>query len=150
MRFFSVLSPVGHYSLVDGDGTPFRRGEADLEVRGSKVNIKTIKASGDAVGIAITGTYNRSNKKVNVSGNLVPANLISKALGSLPLLGNLITGVDKSGVFVTEFKITGTSDNMETSVNPVSSVAPGLIRDIFSPNWLQNEQKRILGQEKRQ
>ena len=98
----------------------------------------------------MTGVYNRSNKKVNVSGNLVPANLISKALGSVPLLGDLITGVDKSGVFVTQFKITGTSDDMKTSVNPVSSVAPGLIRDFFSPNWLQNEQKRLLGQDKKQ
>ncbi|MDC1383311.1 DUF3971 domain-containing protein [Candidatus Puniceispirillum sp.] len=150
LRALSVLSLVGLYSLVDGDGTSFRQGEADLEVRGPKVNIKILKASGDALGIAITGTYNRSNKKVNVSGNLVPANLISKALGSLPLLGDLITGVDNSGVFVTQFNITGTSDNMETSVIPVSTVAPGLIRDIFSPNWLNNEQKRILSPDEKQ
>ena len=145
LRDFSVLSPVGLYSLVEGDGTAFRRGEADLEVRGPTVKIKNIKATGDAVGIAMTGVYNRSNKEVNVSGNLVPANLISKALGSLPLLGNLITGIDKSGVFVTQFKITGTSDDMKTSVNPVTSVAPGLIRDFLSPNWLGKEQKRLLG-----
>ena len=149
LRAFSVLSLGGLYSLVEGDGTAFRQGEADLEIRGAKVNIKTITANGDAVGIAMTGAYNRANKKVNVRGNLVPANLISKALGSLPLLGDLITGVDKSGIFVTQFKITGTSDDMKTTVNPVSIVAPGLLRDFLSPNWLHKEQKHILGRDKK-
>ena len=116
-------------------------------IRGPLVNIKTIKASGDAVGIAMTGIYNRSSKTVNVSGNLVPANLISKTLGSLPLLGDLITGADKSGVFVTQFTVTGTTDDMKTSVNPVSSIAPGLLRDFFSPDWLGKERERLLGED---
>ena len=57
----------------------------------------------------------------------------------------MITGVDNSGIFVTQFKVTGTSDDMKSSVNPVTSVAPGLIRDLFSPNWLGNEEQRLFG-----
>ena len=72
-------------------------------------------------------------------------NQISKIIGGLPLLGDLITGIDKSGIFVTQFKVTGTSDDMKTSVNPVTSVAPGLVRDLFSPNWLSNEEQRLFG-----
>ena len=60
-------------------------------------------------------------------------------------MGDLITGIDKSGIFVTQFKVTGTSDDMKTSVNPVTSVTPGLIRDLFSPNWLGNEEQRLFG-----
>jgi hypothetical protein len=74
-------------------------------------------------------------------------NQISEILGGLPLLGDLITGTDKSGIFVTQFRVTGTSDDMKTSVNPVTSVAPGLIRDLFSPNWLGNEGQRLFGQD---
>jgi len=91
------------------------------------------------------GVFDRASKKIDVSGNLVPVNQISKLLGGLPILGNLITGFDKSGIFVTQFRVTGTSDDMKTSVVPVSSVAPGLIRDLFSPNWLGSEEQRLFG-----
>jgi hypothetical protein len=53
-----------------------------------------------------------------VSGNLVPVNQISKLLGKVPLLGDFIAGIDKSGIFVSQFTVTGTSDDMKTAVNP--------------------------------
>ena len=131
--------------MVEGDGTAFRRGNAVLETRGPIVKISSIRASGEAVGVTMLGVFDRTTKKIDVSGNLVPVNQISKIIGGLPLLGDLITGIDKSGIFVTQFKVTGTSDDMKTSVNPVTSVTPGLIRDLFSPNWLGNEEQRLFG-----
>jgi hypothetical protein len=107
-----------------------------------------MRASGEAVGVTMLGVFDRATKKVDVSGNLVPVNQISNIIGGLPLVGDLITGRDKSGIFVTQFKVTGTSDDMKTSVNPVTSIAPGLIRDLFSPNWLGSEEQRLFGPDK--
>ena len=146
LRAFSVLSLAGLYSLVEGDGTAFQRGEAVLETRGSTVKVVSMKASGEAVGVTMLGVYNRATKKVDVSGNLVPVNQISKLLGKVPLLGDFLAGIDKSGIFVSQFAVTGTSDDMKTAVNPVSSIAPGLLRDLFSPNWLGREEKRLFGE----
>ena len=126
----------------------FKRGHAVLETRGPIVKISSMRASGEAVGVTMLGVFDRTTKKIDVSGNLVPVNQISKLISRLPLLGDLITGIDKSGIFVTQFKVTGTSDDMKTSVNPVTSVAPGLIRDLFSPNWLGNEEQRLFGPDK--
>ena len=148
LRAFSVLSLAGLYSLVEGDGTAFQRGHAVLETRGPIVKISSMKASGEAVGVMMIGVFDRTTKKIDVSGNLVPVNQISKIIGGLPLLGDLITGIDKSGIFVSQFRVTGTSDDMKTSVNPVTSVAPGLVRDLFSPNWLGNEEQRLFGSDK--
>lgn len=145
LRAFSVLSLAGLYSLVEGDGTAFRQGQAILETRGPEVKIVKMRASGEAVGVTMLGRYNRVSKKVDVSGNLVPVNQISKILGDLPILGGLITGADKSGVFVTQFKVTGTSDDLKTLVDPVTSVTPGVLRDLFSPNWLNREEERLFG-----
>jgi hypothetical protein len=145
LRAFSVLSLAGLYSLVEGDGTAFQRGEAVLETRGPMVKIVSMKASGEAVGVTMLGVYDRATKKVDVSGNLLPVNQISKLLGKVPVLGDLFAGVDKSGIFVSQFTVTGTSDDMTTAVNPVSSIAPGLLRDLFSPNWLGREEKRLFG-----
>jgi hypothetical protein len=59
----------------------------------------------------------------------------------VPLLGDFIAGMDKSGIFVSQFTVTGTSDDMKTAVNPVSSIAPGLLRDLFSPKLARSRRK---------
>jgi hypothetical protein len=61
------------------------------------------------------------------------------------VLGELIAGVDKNGIFVTQFKMSGALDKPTTKVNPVTSLAPGVIRDILSPNWIGREQERLFG-----
>ena len=55
VKALSVLSLAGLYALVEGDGTAFRHGHAELETRGSVVNIKALKASGDAVAVSMVG-----------------------------------------------------------------------------------------------
>ena len=52
-------------------------------------------------------------------------------------------GLDKSGIFATQFRVTGLSDAMKTVVNP-ASIAPGLLRDLISPNWLGKESDRLF------
>ncbi|NDB04021.1 MAG: hypothetical protein EBY38_10225, partial [Flavobacteriaceae bacterium] len=145
LQLFSVLSPIGLYAIVEGEGTKFRFGTANLQTRGDKVNIMHIKGHSDAVDVSVVGTYQRSNGMVNLSGTLVPARLISSALGQIPLVGQLITGADNSGLFVTQFKMKGPVGKPNIRVNPVTSIAPGLIRDILSPNWIKKEQKRFFG-----
>ena len=143
VRAFSVLSLAGLYALVEGDGTGFNIGLAELETRGALVKIKSLKASGDAVAVNMLGVYDRATKQVDVSGNLVPASQISRFVGEVPLIGNVLTGIDKSGIFTTQFRVTGRSDDMKTSIN-AASVAPGLLRDLLSPNWLKNEGNRFF------
>jgi hypothetical protein len=143
IKALSVLSLAGLYALVEGDGTAFKIGHAELETSGSVVNIKALKASGDAVAVSMVGVYDRASKQVDVSGNLVPVSQISTIVGKLPVLGNVLTGLDKSGIFATQFRVTGQSDDMQTSVNP-ASIAPGLLRDLISPNWLGKESDRFF------
>ena len=145
VKALSVLSLAGLYALVEGDGTAFGYGHAELETRGSFVNIKALKASGDAVAVSMVGIYDRTSKQVDVSGNLVPVSQISNIVGKLPLIGNVLTGLDNSGIFATQFRVTGLSDDMKTSVNP-ASIAPGLLRDLISPNWLGKESDRLFNE----
>ena len=145
VRAFSVLSLAGLYALVEGDGTGFARGEARFSSKDGVHRIESVRASGAALGIAMVGSYDRNSRQVDVSGNLVPVNQLSEIIGSLPLLGQLLTGIDKSGLFATQFTYRGSVDDPTVEVNPVSLLTPGLIRDLFSPDWLGSEADRILG-----
>ncbi|MDB2324282.1 DUF3971 domain-containing protein [Alphaproteobacteria bacterium] len=144
VRAFSVLGPVGLLQLVKGDGTPFEWGEARFEKRGSNVNITKMRGGGSAVALSLVGRYDTVSRDVDVSGNLVPASLVNQVIGAVPLLGNLLTGVDKGGLFVTQFSMTGSIDDPKTTAN-AASLIPGVLRDVVSPDWLAREGARILG-----
>ena len=144
VRAFSVLAPTGLYSLVEGQGTGFDWGEASIEKRGPKVNLTQVTGRGQAVSVAFVGQYDDETREVDVSGNLVPASFLSQIIGVIPIVGEILTGVDNAGLFVTQFSLTGSIDDPDASITP-ASVVPGVLRDLFSPSWLRREGDRILG-----
>ena len=62
----------------------------------------------------------------------------------MPLVAEILTGVDRTGLFATQFSMQGSIDEPDVNVNALA-LAPGLLRDIFSPNWLGAERERIFG-----
>ena len=144
MRAFSVLAPAGLVGLVEGEGTGFGWGEAEIQKRGQKINLTRVTGRGQAVSVAFVGQYDRETREVDVSGNLVPASFLSQIIGVIPLVGEILTGVDNAGLFVTQFSLKGSIDDPDSSVTP-ASIVPGVLRDLFSPSWLRREGDRILG-----
>jgi len=146
VRMFSVLSLAGLYGLVEGEGTAFARGHAIIHSSGDVHKLELVQASGTALGISLLGTVDKQKRVLDVSGNLIPANLISDIIGSVPLVAEILTGIDRAGLFVTQFSMQGSIDDPEVDVNALALV-PGLLRDIFSPDWLGEERDRIFGAE---
>ncbi len=144
VRAFSVLAPAGLVGLAQGEGTGFAWGEAEIQKRGEKINLTKVTGSGQAVSVAFVGQYDRETREVDVSGNLVPASFLSQIIGAIPLVGEILTGVDNAGLFVTQFSLKGNIDDPDSSVTP-ASIVPGVLRDLFSPSWLRREGDRILG-----
>ena len=96
------------------------------------------------MGISLVGQVDRQNRTLDVSGNLVPVNLISNIISKVPIVAEILTGVDKTGLFATQFSMQGSIDEPEVGVNALA-LAPGFLRDLFSPDWLGAESKRIFG-----
>ena len=146
IRLFSLLGPAGIIGLVEGEGTAFSNGVARFEKRGADISISRMEASGGAVSVAVVGRFNNETRQMDIAGNVVPASQLSKIIGAVPLLGNVLTGIDKSGIFTTQFSMIGDIDDPETSIN-AASLAPGVLRDLFSPEWLKRESDRLFGAE---
>ena len=144
VRMFSVLSLAGLYGLVEGEGTAFARGRAIVHSNGDIHKLELVQAGGAAIGISLLGTVDKEKRVLDVSGNLIPANLVSDIIGSVPLVAEILTGIDRAGLFVTQFSMQGSIDDPEVDVNALALV-PGLLRDIFSPDWLGEERDRIFG-----
>ena len=90
-------------------------------------SIEEIYAIGPAISILMNG-YVEKNKIVSLRGTLVPATTINKAIGSIPLLGEILVGSKTGeGVFGVSFKIKGPPKNLETTVNPIKTLTPRFI-----------------------
>ena len=144
IRAFSVLSVAGLSSLVEGEGTHFSKGQAIIEADGSLFRLKKIRAVGEAVGVHLLGTYDKQSQQIDISGDLIPLKQLSKLIGYVPFFGELLTGIDKTGIFSTQFTLKGDASDPDVGVN-LFALAPGLLRDILSPDWLVGERRRILG-----
>ncbi|HXP12104.1 MAG TPA: hypothetical protein VN795_00455, partial [Stellaceae bacterium] len=68
---------------------------------------------------------------LDASGTLVPANILNTVLGNIPVLGNLLLGGEGQGIFAANFRIAGPISDPQVSVNPLSAVAPGVLRKLF-------------------
>jgi hypothetical protein len=66
-----------------------------------------------------------------MSGTIVPAYFFNSMLGQLPLVGKLFSPEKGGGVFAARFGVDGQIDDPNISINPLSALTPGFLRDIF-------------------
>ena len=78
------------------------------------------------------------NNSINMTGSVAPIKLISKILSVVPAVGELLTGLKKEGLFAGQFEMKGIIENPEIKLNTMS-FAPGILRDLFSEDWLEND-----------
>ena len=70
-------------------------------------------------------------RQVCISGTIVPAYFFNSMLGQLPLVGKLFSPEKGGGVFAARFGLDGPIDDPSVSINPISALTPGFLRDIF-------------------
>ena len=130
-RLLSLASLSGIGALLSGEGIPFTRLEAGVILGTDSMAVNDLRAYGGAIGINLSGTVDRVAGQMDVSGTLVPAYTLNNVLGNIPVLGNLLLGGAGQGIFAANFRLAGPIDDPRVSVNPLSALAPGILRKLF-------------------
>jgi len=130
-RVLSIGSFSGAANLLQGKGIPFTRLRGDYLFDGGKITISEARAYGGAIGVNASGVINMRDNTLDLTGVMVPAYTLNSALRNVPLLGPLLLGPEGSGVFGINFRVAGPADDPNVSVNPLSAVAPGVLRKLF-------------------
>jgi hypothetical protein len=130
-RLLSVASFSAIGSLLSGEGIPFTRLKADFTLSDGKIDVAVARAYGGAIGLNVSGSFDTSTESLDISGTLVPAYTINSVLGNIPVLGPILMGGQGEGIFGANFKIAGPVANARISVNPLSALAPGVLRKLF-------------------
>lgn len=113
-------------------GLTFDKVELPFSATGARWSIAEGVAWGDALGLTLDGAYDIGRGDIDLTGTISPAYAINGALGSVPLLGALLTGGEGEGMFGITFAVRGTADAPRVWVNPLSAIAPGFLRKIVS------------------
>ena len=85
---------------------------------------------------------------LDLEGTMVPAYALNSVFGHIPLLGEIFTGGEKGGgVFAATFRMTGPIEEPVVSVNPLSALAPGILRNVFGIIGNLEDERSILRDE---
>jgi Protein of unknown function/AsmA-like C-terminal region len=130
-KLLSLASFSSIGSLLAGEGIPFSRLKADFSATDGKITLRQMRAYGGALGVNASGMIDLDKSALDLDGTLVPAYMLNSILGNIPVIGNLLQGGEGQGIFAAGFHTSGPLDDPKISVNPLSALAPGALRNLF-------------------
>jgi hypothetical protein len=85
---------------------------------------------GPVLGGTIDGVIDYADDEVHLRGTLIPLYGANNLLGQLPIVG-LFLGGEKEGLVGITYEVVGKPGGPVLHVNPLSALAPGLLRKVF-------------------
>ncbi|MSP41906.1 MAG: DUF3971 domain-containing protein [Alphaproteobacteria bacterium] len=131
-RILTLASLTGIRDVLTGSGLTFDRILIPYKTRNGVVTITNAYGSGSEIGLTLHGARNDTNSTVDMNGTVIPAYTLNTVFGKVPILGNVLLGGKNEGVFAINYSATGSSDNPDIFVNPLSALTPGFLRQIFN------------------
>ncbi len=95
-----------------------------------RVSLREGVVRGPLLGATIDGMLDYTRDEVHLRGTLVPLYGPNNLLGQLPIVG-LFLGGEKEGLVGITYEVVGKPGNPVLHINPISALAPGLLRKVF-------------------
>jgi len=123
-------APGGQRSGVD-----FSRMRVEFTRARGSFSIREGIVSGPMIGATVDGTIDYVRDDVRMRGTFIPLYGLNNMFGQIPLFGIFLGGGSKEGLVGVTFEVVGPTSGPTLHVNPISAVAPGLLRKFFDfPN----------------
>jgi hypothetical protein len=112
-------------------GIAFKRLTMPFTSDAQFVYLPDIELKGNDLGAVAKGSVRKNNGGLAIGGTIIPAQGINGAFDDIPLLGVLLSGGNNEGVLGITFCMGGTIGKPKWQVNPISFLAPGILRKMF-------------------
>ncbi len=104
---------------------------ADFGWNGGQLSVREGVMSGPAIGMTFDGVIDMARDNIDLAGSYVPAYALNSLLSHIPVVGVLVAGGQNEGVFALNYRLSGALSSPVVTVNPLSAIAPGLMRKIM-------------------
>jgi hypothetical protein len=149
IRSFAVRGEPALDRVVSGSpgaagiaGVDFSEMRADFTRFPGKMAVRDGVVRGPLVGATVEGNIDYTRDDVHLRGTFVPFYGLNNMFGQIPIVGLFLGGGSKEGLVGINYEAVGPPGAPRITVNPVSAIAPGLLRKFipspgtFDPNFL--------------
>ena len=130
-RQLVAAAPAKAPGVVDPTLVRFQRMTVNFEKMPGVLEIKDAIIYNPYMGLTTAGRVNFSRNTIDVGGTFVPAYSVNTILTKIPLVGLLLGGGQDEGVFGLNYRVQGPISAPQVSVNPLSAIAPGILRKML-------------------
>ena len=127
----NLLIGFTHYHCPRRNGLRLSRLSVPFSVDNSFVRIGDALVQGPDIGASAQGIIRKNDLAMDIGGTIIPAYALNSAISNVPVLGDVLTGGKGQGVFGLNFALKGSMNRPRFLVNPVSAIAPGILRNLF-------------------
>jgi hypothetical protein len=113
------------------NGVTFSRVRAEFTRQNGQLTIREGVAKGPMIGGTIEGSIDYPANQVRMSGTLIPMYGLNNMFGQIPIVGLFLGGGSNEGLIGVTYEVVGTPGQPVLRVNPISAMAPGVLRKIF-------------------
>jgi hypothetical protein len=113
------------------NGIAFSRLRAEFTRQNGQLTIREGVVKGPTIGATIEGSIDYPGNQVRMSGTFVPMYGLNNMFGQIPIFGLLLGGGSNEGLIGVTYEVVGTPGQPVLRVNPISAMAPGVLRKIF-------------------
>ena len=125
-ELLNAVSIVGLLEQLQSGGLLFDTAGADFRIDPRGLTIRDASAVGASFGVSLDGIYDARARELDLRGVLSPVYLVNA-------IGRPLTRAGE-GLFGFTFRIRGPTGATRVEANPLSLLAPGMLRDIFRGN----------------
>lgn len=123
-------APANSGEAVDPAVMRFQRMTAVFTRSPGALEIKDAVIYNPSMGLTTSGNIDFASGTIDVSGTFVPAYSLNTIVTKIPVVGVLLAGGQNEGVFGLTYRVQGALSRPEVAVNPLSAIAPGILRKI--------------------
>jgi hypothetical protein len=113
------------------NGISFSRLRAEFTRQNGQLTVREGVVKGPTIGATIEGKIDYPGNQVRMSGTFVPMYGLNNIFGQLPIVGLFLGGGSNEGLIGVTYEVVGTPGQPQLRVNPISAMAPGVLRKIF-------------------
>jgi hypothetical protein len=116
------------------NGIAFSGLRAEFTRQSGQLTIREGVVKGPTIGATIEGSIDYVGNSVRMSGTFVPMYGLNNMFGQIPFFGIFLGGGSNEGLIGVTYEVVGTPGAPVLRVNPISALAPGLVRKVFEFN----------------
>ncbi len=117
------ISLIGLLNELSGQGILFGNVDARFRLGPKQLTLFESSATGASIGLSMDGVYDVVNGRLNMQGVISPIYMLNAVGAPLSRKGEGLIGFN--------YTLTGAAASPNVSVNPLSALAPGILRDLF-------------------